>query len=321
MINQLLPAWRGQRVLLIGHSGRPCAFMQALLEALGAKCARIPPGMDAEPLCRAMQTGRISAVVIPELRALADGEDPCAPLAALHLILCECREAGVPLALLLSDAAVYRSEAHPAFAREDDPIGGQSRDGLLQSILQLYADGFSRGLLGDAVSVLCVRHLPLLGCGHPAVSPYSRWCAALDSRDILTVPHPGRQCAFLHPADMLCGALLLGARFLLGDTACAGVYNLGAELPSLAANRTAALRMIRDHGGTRPIWESFPPDASLPPMPDGTRARMLCGACSRLPFQEALSLLLQLERAARISPEAEAAEIRRQAEQYLSAYA
>lgn len=321
MINQLLPAWQGQRVLLIGHSGRPCAFMQALLESLGARCARIPPGMDAEPLCRAMQAGHISAVVIPELRALAGGDDPCTPLAALHLILCECREAGVPLALLLSDASVYRGEALPAFAREGDPIGGQSRDGLLQSILQLYADGFSRGLMGDAVSVQCVRHLPLLGCGHPAVSAYSRWCASLDSSDLLTVPHPGRQCAFLHPADVFCGALLLGARFLLGDTACTGIYNLGTELHSLAANRTAALRMIREHGGTRPIREIFPPDDPPPPMPDGTRARMLCGAGSRVPFNDALTQLLLLERASRLSPEAESAEIRRQAEWYLTTYA
>lgn len=314
MLNQLHTAWRARRVLLVGRADRICLFMQAFLEELGAKTARIAPGTDAETLCRALSDGRISAIVVPDTRALALQEEPVAHLSALLLLLGEAREAGVPLTLLCSDAGVYR--AGSAHAREDDPIGGETRDGLIQSLVQLCADGVSRGLLGDAVSVLCVRHMPLLGCGHPAVEPYAAWCRALDAGELIPVAHPGMQGVFLHPLELCCGAALLGARYLSGDTRCTGAFNLGAGAQSLMANRTAALRFIRDNGGMRPIREAEPPDDPPLSLLCGARARLLCGAQAVLPGGEALSLLLALERAARGGQEA--AEIDRQTKLYLT---
>lgn len=318
MIHPLSNAWRARHVLLVGPSGRPCAIMQALLEALGAKCARISPAESTESICRAMQAGRISAVIAPEMRALSAAVSPSSQLDALLSLLGECREAGVPLTLFLSDASVYRAAACPWHAREDDPIGGESRDGLVQSILQLCADGISRGLMGDAVSVILARHLPLLGCGHPAVSAYSLWCGALDAGQRLTVPDPGRQGLFLSPFDAYYGALLLGARFLEGDRACTGVYNLAADTKNILPNRSAALRFSAAHGGKRPILETHPP--AQPPIPqlDGTKARRLCGAQPVIAAEEALGMLFALERAAKRSPEDELIEIRRQADAYLS---
>ena len=317
MIHPLEAAWRGRHVLLVGRPGRACAYMQALLEALHAKCARISPGADAESLCRAMQTGRISAVIVPEMRALAPQEHLIAQLSSLLLLLGECREAGVPLALFLSDAAVYRTAAHPWLVSEEEPIGGETQDGLIQSLLQLCADGVSRGLLGSAVHTLCVRHPPLLGCGHPATAAYSRWCAALDAGERLDVPHPGRQALFVSPLDICAGALKLGARFFSGDSACTGLFNIAAGAECAAASRTAALRFCRDHGGLRPILETAP--ALDPPAPrlDGRKAQRLAGARTVIPLDEALSMLLALERAARISPESELDEIARQAQAYL----
>lgn len=317
MINPLQSAWRARHVLLLGPAGRPCAFMQALLEALGAKCARISPTEDAEALCRAMQRGRICAVIVPELRALSPRGDAAAQLSALTLFLGECREAGMPLALLLSDAAVYRAAARPWLVCEEDPIGGETRDGLVQSMLQLYADGVSRGLIGDTVRVICARHPPLLGCGHPSVLPYSLWCDALDAGGRLHVPHPGMQGLFVSPLDICCGALLLGARFLSGDDMCSGIFNLAAGPECAAANRTAALRFGRDHGSKRPILETNPPAPPPAPQLGGERARRLAGAHTLIPMDEALSMLLALERAARISPEEELKEINRQAQDYL----
>lgn len=317
MINPLQSAWRARHVLLVGPAGRACAYMQAMLEALGAKCARISPVMDAEALCRAMQRGRICAVLVPEMRALAPQNDAFAQLSALHLLLAECRESGIPLTLLLSDAAVYRAASRPWLVREEDPIGGETQDGLIQSMMQLYADGVSRGLIGDAVSVICARHPPLLGCSHPHVDAYSRWCDALDAGERLHVPHPGMQTLFVSPCDIFCGALLLGARFLSGDSTCTGLFNLAAGAECAAANRTAALRFNRDHGGKRPILETSPPMRLSPPPLCGEKARQFTGAHTLLAADEALSLLLALERAARISPEAELAEIHRQAEDYL----
>jgi len=317
LINPLEAAWRARHVLLVGRPGRPCAYMQSLLEAIGAKCARISPGADAETMCRAMQSGRISAVIVPEMRALAPGGHLVAQLSALLLLLGECREAGVPLALLLSDAAVYRAASRPWLVSEEEPVGGETQDGLFQSILQLCADGVSRGLMGDAVSTICVRHPPLLGCGHPDTAAYSIWCAALDEGARLAVPHPGMQGLFISPPDVFTRALKLGARFLAGDNACTGVFNIAPSAESAAANRTAALRFCRAHGCRRPILESMPPASPAAPPLDGRKAQRLIGAGTPLSIDEALSALLRLERAARISPESELKEIAQQAQDYL----
>ena len=317
MINPLQSAWSARHVLLVGRQGRPCAYMQALLEALGAKCARIPPGADAETMCRAMQSGRISAVIVPEMRAIAPNSHLIAQLSALLLLLSECRESGVPLVLFLSDAAVYRAAAHPWLVSEDDPAGGETQDGLIQSILQLAADGVSRGLLGDGVSSICVRHPPLLGCGHPDTAAYTRWCAALDQGERLEVPSPGMQGLFISPPDVFCSALKLGARFLSGDSACTGAFNIAPGAESAAANRTAALRFGRMHGCKRPLIETVSQVPSAPPLLDSRKAHRLIGAPLSVPVDEALTALLQLERAARISPESELEEISRQAQHYL----
>lgn len=316
MLHQLNTAWRARRVLIIGRADRVSLFAQAFLAELGARPARIAPGQDAETLCRALSEGRISAILVPCLRQLAPEDDLLAQLRALLTLLGEAREAGVPLTLLCSDAGVYRAGGGSAL--EEDPLGGETRDGLIQSLVQLCADGVSRGLLGDAVSVQCVRHLPLLGCGHPATAPYTAWCRALMDNRLIPVEHPGMLGAFLHPLDMCCGAALLGARFLAGDTRCTGAFNLGAGAQSLMANRTAALRFIRDNGGTRPIRETEPPLAPALPMLCGARARLLCGAQPILPGGEALNLLLALERAARSGQSAELAEIERQTKLYLA---
>lgn len=317
MIQPLESAWRARHVLLIGRPGRPCAYMQALLDALGAKCARISPSAGAEAMCRAMQAARVSAVIVPEMRALAPRGHLIAQLSALQLLLGECREAGVPLVLFLSDAAVYRAAAHPWLVSEEEPVGGETEDGLNQTILQLFADGVSRGLTGDAVHTLCLRHPPLLGCGHPDTDVYTQWCAALDAGERLTVPHPGRQALFVSPLDIFSCALKLGARFFGGDTGCTGLFNIAAGTECAAANRTAALRFARIHGCRRPILETTPPESPSTPLLDGRKAQRLVGAYSHTPADEALTALLQLERAARCSPESELEEIARQAQSFL----
>lgn len=316
MLSQLQAAWGARRVLIVGGADRPCHFMQALLTQLGARPARIPAHADALMLNRALTGGRISAVIVPAAHALAPG-GVLSQLSALITLLNEVREAGVPLVMLLSDAAVCRAGAYPRPAQEDDSIGGDTSDGLIQSVLQLYADGVRRGLDGDAVSTLIVRHMPCLGCGHPLTAQYSAWCRALEQGEPIPVAHPGMQGVFVHPLDVSSGALLLGARFLSGDTSLTGVYHLGAPPENLIANRTAALRFIREHGGTRPIHETEPPHSAPLPLLDGARARLLCGARCLLPAGEALSMLLALERAAPQGAEAELSVIAQQTENYL----
>lgn len=297
MILHLQTAWRARRVLIIGGADRASGFMQTLLEALGARPARIPATADSETLCRAMQDGRISVVIVPSAHALAPGEGLTAQLRMLLVLLGEAREAGIPLVMLLSDENVYRMDAQPWLLSESCPLGGETAQGLAQSLLQLLADGVSRGLLGDAVSTLIVRHMPCLGCGHPSVAQYSAWCRALMRDEIVDVLHPGAQGVFLHPADVSIGALSLGAKFLSGDRRVTGAFNLGPGQQSLVANRSAALRFIREHGGKRPIRECESPSSLPLPVLDGARARLLCGAHPCMPADDALSMLLRLEKA------------------------
>ena len=293
-------------------------FMQAMLHELGAKCARISPGADAETLSRAMTGARICALIVPRLDAIAPGAGVPERLGALLRLLGEAREAGIPLVILCSDAAVYRAHRQNWNVEEDAPLGGETAQGLCDSLLQLTADGVSRGLLGDAVRTVIVRHLPCLGCGHPAVAQYGAWCRALLGGEVLQVAHPGAPGVFIHPLDVCCGALLLGARALLGDTQLAGAFNLGADPENIAANRSAALRFIRENGGTRPIREIHPPHRGAFPVLSGAKARFLCGARCLIPAGEALDALLALERAADEGPAADQRHIREAAEAYLS---
>lgn len=318
MLDKLYAAWRARRVLLVSGQDRQSQWMLSFLEELGAKAARIPPDASAEMLCRAMSEGRISAVIAPKADALSAEGSLIAQLTALSTLLNEAREAGVPLVMLCSSANVYRAQQHPWYAREDDPIGGETRDGLIQSILQTFADGVSRALMGDAVSVQCIRHMPCLGEGNPSVAQYGAWCDALLDGELVSVEHPSMQGVFLHPLDVICGALSLGARYFAGEEPCTGIFNLGAGPHNLSANRSAALRLISRSGGTRPICESNPPVDVVPPLLDGSRSRLLCGIRSLISGEEALSMLLELTRAARESKEAEMDEIRAQTQRYIS---
>lgn len=299
MIDKLYESWRARRVLLVGGPDLQTRFTEALLEELGAKTARIPAGTNPETLCRALSAARIGAVIVPRAHALAATADPVDHLSALRTLTGEVREAGVPLLILCSDVSVYRARPRPWYAREEDLTGGQTREGLCQSLAQLYAEGVARGLAGDAVRTLIVRHMPCLGGSSPLATQYTAWCRALLSGALIPVEHPAMQGVFLHPLEAACGALMLGARLLDGDTGAGEscVFNLGAGPHNLCANRSAALRFAARHGGTRPIQESEPPLPIAPPLLDGSRARLLCGARCLFSADEALDMLLEIERA------------------------
>lgn len=316
MIHQLHAAWRARRVLLIGGTDRATLVMQTLLDELGAKSARLAPGFQAESLHRMLTEGRVSAVVVPSMRLLAQGS-ALEQLSALIILFSEIREAGIPLVILMSDESVYRAAGHPWHAQETDPIGGETPQGLIQSILDLYAGGVSRGLCGDPVSTQIVRHLPCLGCGHPSVQQYSTWCHAAASGDGIQVLHPASSGVFVHPQDICCSVLLLGARFLLGETTCTGPFNLGACSENLIPNRTAALRLMRRLGITRPVRESEPPYPARLPLLDGTKARLLCGARCHISGEDALMRLFEMEQASADSFESETREMLIQTRAYL----
>lgn len=318
MLEKLNHHWQARRVLLLGSAEGLTPFVEALLTELGAKPARLPCSGSPETLCRALQAGRISAVILPELQSLCPEGSAIRQLSTLVTLFTEIREAGVPLTLLASDAGVYRASQHPGYAREEDPIGGQTQEGLIQSLLQLYADGISRGLGGDAVRTLIVRHMPCLFCGNEQVMQCSLWCRALMSGEVVPVVNPSMRGVFLHPLDIALGILLLGARFFAGEAPDSGFFHLGAGAQNLCANRSAALRLIARHKGTRPIRERESPALSAPALLDGSRTRLFTGYRCQMTGDEALDDLYDLEYAAHQGPGALQDTMKDQVRRYLS---
>ncbi|MBR4040319.1 MAG: hypothetical protein IKJ11_09540 [Clostridia bacterium] len=135
MFHQLLPAWRGRRVLLAGGDDAMTAAMHAFLDEIGARPLRILPTCSAEALCRTLQTGRGAVLIVPELNALASLQ-PSRQLPALNALICEAREAGTPLMMLLA----------------------RGSDAQALSRLMHYADECSRAAHGGAVSIQIIRH-------------------------------------------------------------------------------------------------------------------------------------------------------------------
>ena len=298
MLEAMLEGWRGKRVLIVGDRGGLCAFLIAVLDEIGARPVCVSDRADAQTLCRALTAGRVSAAILP-----GEMTGRSLPEATLALTR-EVREAGVPLLLAMSDAAVYRGGGRMNEAGE---IGGRTREGMEASILQTALLGAARGLLGDAVRTMLVRHAPVLG------EDCAAWCDALLEGRTIRVRHPAARGVFVHPLDIVCCALTLGARaFRCGE---GGVYNIGTDERSVGTRQSAARRLAMRHGGAGTAQEEAE-DGELPAqLLDGSAVRRLCGAACRLDVDQALDLLLEQRRAAQAGRE-EAA-IRRMTRTYL----
>ena len=304
MLEAMLEGWRGRRVLIVGNGNGLCAFLTAVLEEIGARPTRIDDTADAQTLCRALTAGRIGAAVL--CGEMGGGGLP-ERLAATLTLTEEIREAGVPLLMALSDAAVYQSGA--GRMSETAAVGGRTREGLEASILQTALLGAARGLLGDAVRTLLIRHVPILG------GQCAAWCDALLDDRPMEVENPTARGVFVHPLDIACCALTLGARALMQGEG--GVYHIGTDARSICTNRSAARRLSTRHFGTKPIAETETARADLPILLDGSAARRLCGAACRLDADQALDLLFAERQAAREGREEEA--VRQMTRTYLEA--
>ncbi len=175
------------------------------------------------------------------------------------------------------------------------------------SILQTALLGAARGLMGDAVRTMLVRHAPVLG------EDCAAWCDALLEGRTIRVRHPAARGVFVHPLDIVCCGLTLGARaFRCGE---GGVYNIGTDERSIGTRQSAARRLAMRHGGAGTAQEEAEDGEPPAQLLDGSAARRFCGAACRLDVDQALDLLFEQRRAARAGQE-EAA-IRRMTRTYL----
>ena len=268
MLEAMLEGWRGKRVLIVGDRGGLCVFLIAVLDEIGARPVCVSDRADAQTLCRALTAGRVSAAILP-------GE-------------------------MTGRSLPERLEATLVLTRE-------MREGMEASILQMALLGAARGLLGDAVRTMLVRHAPVLG------EEYTAWCDALLEGRTIRVRHPAARGVFVHPLDVVCCGLTLGARaFRCGE---GGVYNIGTDERSVCTRQSAARRLAMRHGGAGTAQEETEDGEPPAQLLDGSAARRLCGAACRLDVDQALDLLFEQRRAARAGQE-EAA-IRRMTRTYL----
>ena len=292
VLEAMLEGWRGRRVLIVGERSGLCAFLIAVLEEIGARPTCISDRADAQTLCRALTAGRIGTVILlGEMTGCGLPER----LAATLTLTEEIREAGVPMLIALSDAPVYREGLYRA--GETESIGGRTREGLEASILQMALDGAARGLLGDPVRTLLIRHAPVLG------GQYAAWCDALLEHRALDVHQPTARGVFVHPLDVVCCALTLGAAALRRGEG--GTYQIGTEARNTCVHRSAAQRLAARHHGLQALHEIKGEDDVPAPLLDGGAMRRVCGAACRLDVDQALDLLLEQRRAAREGQEAE----------------
>ncbi len=261
--------WRGRRVVMAGDD----LWMQAMLEEMGVQIKHLLPETDVQTMCRTMQEERVHALILP---CGAQKGRVSKQLSMVEKSLMEAREAGIPLTMMYSDISVYQAEN--GWMREQDQTGGRTRAGLVQSVLQLYADGVSRGLEGDSVQTLIIRQMPCMDG-----KMVDQWCSALQAGRPVHVIQPNRWNIFQHPLDAASAVLALGARYLSGKMESGGVFNIGTH--NVCTNREAASVFAKRYGGSCLFCEDET-QGKMPLLLDGTKAQNFC--LPPLSTQEAL---------------------------------
>lgn len=270
---KLTEVWRGRRAVMAGSD----PWMETMLREIGVQVKHLAPDADVQTMCRTMQDERVHALILPSTKKNSPAGRR---LSMLERYLTEAREAGIPLTLMYSDEPVYLAEK--GIAREQDETGGQTHEGLIQSVLQLYADGVSRGLEGDPVQTLIVRRMP---CSIEETA--DAWCRAVLEGKAIHVLSPDAWNIFQHPLDAAAAVLALGARYLSGEMDRGGIFNIGTN--AVCTNRDAALVFAQRHRNRCFFCE----DGEMGKMPlllDGTKAQRLCPRV--LSVQEALDFRL-----------------------------
>ncbi len=227
---RLAEVWRGRRVVMAGKD----SWIKIMLEELGVQVKLLTPDADVQTMCRIMQEERVHALILP---CTKENGSAGKRLSMLERHLAEAREAGVPLTMMYSDEPVYRFRKGAALGKE----GKGTREELIQAILQLYADGVTRGAEGDPVQVMIVRRMPCM-----KEKTVDAWCEAVLEGRAIHVLHPQEWNVFQHPLDAAAAVIALGARYLSGEMEKVGIFDIGTN--NVCTNRDAALVFAQRYG-------------------------------------------------------------------------
>ncbi len=283
--------FRGLRAVVIGGDYQPALWMRALLTVLGAQTAQVPGAalLSADALCDALTHERPQVVVWASRPPQDKRMDTAEWVRCAQTLTTEAREAGVRLIVRCSDAWVY-SAAPPAFPPEQtDVTGGRNVSGLCESLVQQVLLAASRALMGDPVSAVCARHLPLL-FGGASAGPLDEWVRLLSSGEPLRLGGSGCAAVFMHALDAYAGALTAAAMVLRHGDAYTGAWNFSAP-PECVLSRRGAVRVLRRAlGSSSPVTEDALPLCPYPDMLSDRPARERLGWHTVWDAQEALEM-------------------------------
>lgn len=283
--------FRGLHTLVIGGEDQPALWMRALLRELGAKVTQTPGSSLLSPgaLCAALMQARPQVVLWASRPPQDKRMDMAEWVRCAQLLVSEAREAGVRLIVRCCDEWVY-SATPPAFVPEQtDATGGMDAAGLCESLVQQVLLGASRALLGDPVSAVCARHLPLL-FGSASDGDLDEWIRLLETGQPVSVGGAGCAEIYMHPLSVYAGALAAAAMALRHGDAYCGAWNFSAPADCVLSRRGAVRVLRRVLGSTSPVTEDALPLRPFPSMLGDRPARERLGWHTVWNAEEALEM-------------------------------
>lgn len=258
--------WRGQRVLVTGHTGFKGSWLCAWLHLMGAEVHGLALDPEADGHFERSQTGSLLAsdtrADIQSSEAIGETIKACQPNLVLHLaaqalvrpgyddplgtfntnalgtanLLQACRQAqDLKSVVIVTTDKCYRNEGQPWPYRETDALGGSDPYSASKACAELIAASFRASFFKnpDSARIGTARAGNVIGggdvCRDRLLPDLFR---SIDRREPLQLRHPQAIRPWQHVLDALCGYLVL-AQALAEQEAPSVAYNFGPSNETL----------------------------------------------------------------------------------------
>ncbi|MCO5400263.1 CDP-glucose 4,6-dehydratase [Ralstonia soli] len=255
-------AFRGRRVLLTGHTGFKGSWLALWLHQLGAHvhgyslAPATRPSLfaladvestlashvladirDADTLTKAMATARPDIVFHLAAQPLvrASYQDPTLTYATnvmgtVNVLEAARRCGSVAAIVVVTTDKCYENREWAWGYRETDALGGHDPYSASKACTELVAASYARAFFGSGPLLATARAGNVIGGGdwsEDRLIPDADRAVRAGAPLIIRSPRATRP--WQHVLDCLNGYLMLAARLLAGDTACARAWNFGPD--------------------------------------------------------------------------------------------